>query len=332
MKPDPRVASGGHFSALSPHIEKDRLRARFANRRGGSRKRQQIALLPDGRLHLQDGPIDLVIGADGDLDALTLAFEAAARRFDTVLDELCAELPRLRSQATRGEDMPKGRIAHNMARAVLPYASSCFITPMAAVAGAVADEILGAMLAAAPLSRAFVNNGGDIALHLDAGQSYRIGMVERPDRLNIFGQAQIAAAAGIRGIATSGWRGRSFSLGIADSVTVLAADGASADAAATVIANAVDLPHHTGIVRLPANSLQPDSDLKGRLVTRSVPPLSPAQIAQALDAGVRVAQALVQAGQIAGAALQLQGCCQIAGRTGLTDASALIQEEGRAHA
>ena len=51
----------------------------------------------------------------------------------------------------------------------------------------------------------------------------------------------------MRGIATSGWRGRSFSLGIADAVTVLAATAAEADAAATVIANAVDLPGHPAI-------------------------------------------------------------------------------------
>ena len=48
----------------------------------------------------------------------------------------------------------------------------------------------------------------------------------------------LAAVTGspVRGVATSGWRGRSHSLGIADSVTVLAATAAMADAAATVIA------------------------------------------------------------------------------------------------
>ena len=65
----------------------------------------------------------------------------------------------------------------------------------------------------------------------------------------------------MRGIATSGWRGRSFSLGIADAVTVLADRAAAADAAATIIANAVDLPGHPAIVRVPACELAPDSDL-----------------------------------------------------------------------
>ena len=51
----------------------------------------------------------------------------------------------------------------------------------------------------------------------------RIGLVDRPDRPGLFGTATIRADDPVRGIATSGWRGRSFSLGIADAVTVLAA-------------------------------------------------------------------------------------------------------------
>ena len=82
----------------------------------------------------------------------------------------------------------------------------------------------------------------------------------------------------VRGIATSGRHGRSFSLGIADAVTVLAKTAAQADAAATVIANAVDLPGHPAILRRPACELQPDSDLGDRLVTRDVGALSEQEI------------------------------------------------------
>ena len=72
------------------------------------------------------------------------------------------------------------------------------------------------------------------------------------------------------GVATSGRHGRSFSLGIADAVTVLARTASQADAAATIIANAVDLPGHPAVRRMPANELQPDSDLGARPVTRDV--------------------------------------------------------------
>jgi ApbE superfamily uncharacterized protein (UPF0280 family) len=110
-----------------------------------------------------------------------------------------------------------------------------------------------------------------------------------------------------RGIATSGRHGRSFSLGIADAVTVLARTASQADAAATIIANAVDLPGHAAIVRCPANDLQPDSDLGARLVTRGVGVLSAGEVEDALEAGAACARRLLAAGLIDGAALRLQG-------------------------
>ena len=157
-----------------------------------------------------------------------------------------------------------------MHAAVEPFAHDDFITPMAAVAGSVAEEILGAMVQAAPLRRAYVNNGGDIALHLTDGETFTVGLIDRPDTFGLMRTAVIRAGDRARGIATSGRLGRSFSLGIADAVTVLAATAAQADAAATIIANAVDLPGHPAVIRCPANELQPDSDLGSRLVTRDV--------------------------------------------------------------
>src|SRR5260370_36644708 len=144
---------------------------------------------------------------------------------------------------------------------VRSYVLETFITGMAAVAGAVAEEILEMMISAAKLSRAYVNDGGDIALHLMPGERFVVGMVERPDRASLFGTTTIQSAHPIRGIATSGWRGRSFSLGIVDAVTVLADTAAMADAAATVVANAVDLPGHPRVGHVRACELAPDSDL-----------------------------------------------------------------------
>jgi ApbE superfamily uncharacterized protein (UPF0280 family) len=175
------------------------------------------------------------------------------------------------------------------------------------VAGAGAEAILAAMVEAAHLTRAYVNNGGDIALHLEEGATFEIGMVDRPDHPRLFGKLAIKSSDRIRGIATSGRHGRSFSLGIADAVTVLAADAPTADAAATMIANAVDLPNHPGILRVPADSLQPDSDLGARLVTRSVGNLAKAEIGRALARGARFADSLLESGRIQAAALHLAG-------------------------
>src|SRR5215471_8358143 len=227
--------------------------------------RAQIRLLPDGRrLHMHDGPIDLIVEAFGAPREVEAAYHAARARFITVLDDLCGELQILRQPVREDGLVPNGPIARRMFEAVRPHAAQTFITPMAAVAGAVAEEILWVMTSAAKLSRACVNDGGDIAIHLCEGEKFVIGMVERPDRPSLFGTTEIEFHHPIRGIATSGWRGRSFSLGIADAVTVLATTAAQADAAATIIANAVDLPGHPAIIRQPANELQPDSDLGPR--------------------------------------------------------------------
>jgi ApbE superfamily uncharacterized protein (UPF0280 family) len=264
----------------------------------------QTALLPDGRLHLQHGPIDLVVDAAAEPTHRAAAFRAAAARFATVLNELCAELPALRAPA--GADL-QGDVARRMAAAVQPHAASGFITPMAAVAGAVADEILATMLAAAPLRRAWANNGGDIALHLAPGEQTRIGMIDNPGKPGLFGTMTIRSGDAVRGIATSGWRGRSFSLGIADAVTVLATSAGAADAAATVIANAVDLPGHPAIRRVPACDLQPESDLGERLVVRGVGALSASETDRALALGAAVAERLLARGLIVAAALHCQG-------------------------
>jgi len=267
--------------------------------------RAQIRSLSDGRrLHLNDGPIDLIVEAFGDATAVQHAYQAASCRFVNILDELCEELPLLRQPPTLA---PQGSIARRMYAAVLPFSKNTFITPMAAVAGAVAEEILLAMTSAAGLSRAYINNGGDIAIHLATGESLTAGMIDHPERPSLFGMAILHSHHPVRGIATSGWRGRSFSLGIADAVTVLANTASQADAAATIIANAVDLPGHSAITRVPAHSLAPDSDLRDRLVTQAVGDLSVDESATALTAGSRVAQELLDKELIRSAALHLRG-------------------------
>jgi ApbE superfamily uncharacterized protein (UPF0280 family) len=274
--------------------------------------RTQTNFLPDGRrLHLQDGPIDLIIQAFGAVAEVRTAYEAAIRRFTTILDELCKELPLLRTQAGQNTPLPRGPTARRMSAAVAPYTDRIFLTPMAAVAGAVAEEILQSMTSAAQLSKAYVNDGGDIALHLAPGEHFVIGMIDRPDRPSLFGTAAVRAIDPVRGIATSGCRGRSFSLGIADAVTVLAKSAATADAAATVIANAVDLPNHPHVRRAPARSLSPDSDLGELLVTCEVGVLSDEDVNSALDAGVAVAEQLRSESLIHSAALHLRGMTRV---------------------
>jgi uncharacterized protein len=268
--------------------------------------------LADGRLHFNDGPIDLIIEAFDETPAVEEAYAAAWRRFATILDELCAELPLLRADP-RAAQAPNGAVARRMAAAVAPLRARRFLTPMAAVAGAVAEEVLEAMTAGRRLARAYVNNGGDIALHLEHDESFSVGMVDRPDLPSLIGRATIGGADRVRGVATSGWRGRSFSLGAADAVTVLAASAALADAAATLIANAVDIPGHPAIRRTPARELDPESDLGDRLVTVAVGPLTPGETERALASGAAEAEFWRERGLIEAAALRLNGRTRLVG-------------------
>lgn len=270
------------------------------------------APLGDGRVHFHHGPIDLVIGVDGEPAAVAAAIEHAWRRFVPLLGELVAELHRLRRCAEH-DDVPDGPVARAMHAAVLPFRPR-FVTPMAAVAGAVADAI-AACFEVPGVSRAFVDNGGDIALRLAPGAApYAIGVALERGALpgaHAHGRAlpatlRIAADTPWRGVATSGCGGRSLSLGIADSVTVVATDGARADAAATMIANAVDVPY-PGLRRAPASSLRDDSDLGERLVTVEVPPLPDDLVRRALDAGEACARVCLARGLVGAALLSLQG-------------------------
>lgn len=273
-------------------------------------------MLPDGRrLHLQHGPIDLIVEASGELAEVERAYGQAVERFRTVLTELVSELPLLRSPVSIDPCPLCGGTARRMWAATAPHVPT-FVTPMAAVAGSVADEVLSAMVEGRRLRRAYVNNGGDIAVHLQANECLRLGLVVDPADPRSPGSMEITHDMSIRGIATSGRHGRSLSLGIADSVTVLAATAADADAAATLIANAVDLPGHPEVRREAARALDPDTDLGDRLVTVEVGRLSETDVSTALAAGAVAAQDMIDRDLIEAAVLVLADNVQIVGHPG----------------
>ncbi len=263
------------------------------------------ARLGDGRLHLQHGPIDCIVEAFGAPSEVEAAYGQAAARFGDILPTLVRELPALRRPV--GDTIPllQGPVARRMVEAVWPH-RAVYVTPMAAVAGAVADELLAALVAGRRLDRAYVNDGGDIAVHLAPGHELRAGIVAAQSSPGLDGLARLTHDRPMRGIATSGRGGRSFSRGIADSATVLAATAAAADAAATMIANAVTVDH-PAIVRRPAVELDPDSDLGSLPVTVAVGPLPREAIDVALDRGAAEARRLRLCGLVDGAALSLAG-------------------------
>ena len=273
------------------------------------------ATTPDGsRLHLQHGPIDLIVEAYGPEPDVSEAYRRAWARFEPLLDELVEELPALRTPVGERDTALSGRVARRMDAAVSPF-SDRFITPMAAVAGAVADEICAEM-ARCDVRKAYVNDGGDIAMFLTSGESFDVGLVPVPHRPSVVGRATVGHDDPVRGVATSGRHGRSFSLGIADAVTVLAADAAGADAMATLIGNEVDLPGHPAVRRAPASELDPQSDLGERQVTVGVGSLREDEVVRALGAGVAEAEHMRSAGRIVAAVLCLDDHVISIGPTG----------------
>jgi ApbE superfamily uncharacterized protein (UPF0280 family) len=287
------------------------------------RMHAQRRLLDDGRWHFQHGPIDIVLQLAGDTQACADAVENTWQRFEQILPELVSELRFLRWPIS---ELTQHSFSHSVAQRMHRAAAQAvfesrdgFITPMAAVAGSVAQALLPT-LAQPGVDKAFVNNGGDIALHLQTGESWRVGVVTdlakaltamQTHELVVDGAFVISADMPVRGIATSGWQGRSFSFGIADSVTVLAATAAQADVAATLIANAVNIDDPR-IQRRPADSLRDDTDLGARLVTVDVPRLSEAQIEQALQLGLDCARDMQARGLIYAALLSCQGHAVVA--------------------
>ena len=261
----------------------------------------------DGRLLLSHGPIDIIAQAEG--RGRDEGYRRASDRFVTVLSELVSELALLRQPVSSGLK-PHGPIARHMVRAARLFLP-VFVTPMACVAGAVADEILGVMTGAGGIDRAWVNNGGDVAFFLAPDRSIEASIGKTSGT-----RIRVGSDHPVRGIATSGRVGRSHSLGIAERVTVLGRNAAEADVAATLVANAVDLPGHPAIGRTPASELSPDSDLGDRPVTVSVGPLDEAEVARALDRGAARARDYHDRGLISAAALALGGAERVVG--GLT--------------
>jgi len=270
------------------------------------------AFLSDGRLHLQHGPIDLIIEANGDAKDISIAYDAMAKRFETVLDELVLELKSLRQEVSSA-DNAKSPIAKRMIIAARKFNDE-FVTPMAAVAGSVADEIVEIGWTSSSLKKLYVNNGGDIAFRVGSGEQVVVGVTKSVIDPTLIGRLHFSANSNVRGVATSGFGWRSRTFGIADAVTVVSSCAAAADVAATLIANHVSLGDHPQVKVIAANLIDESSDLGDRLVTSSVGNLTKQEIETALDKGEHRANELYAKQLISGAFLALRGSVRSVGK------------------
>ena len=165
--------------------------------------------LDGDRLFLQHGPINLIVRAGGSAPAVEGAYQTLTGVFPGWLGALVDELPRLRSRESPQLPPPRGPIARRMTAAVRACTSG-FVTPMAAVAGAVADAAVAVLAARPGIEHAYVNNGGDIALHLSPGARLSVGVVPSMREAIPRARIEITYDSAVRGVATSGWRGRSY--------------------------------------------------------------------------------------------------------------------------
>lgn len=277
----------------------------------------QILELGDKTVLVDCGPMRMFVEAWRDGVLRTDACREAANAAIGFLAEVAQEHRSLKRPAMQMDEPRPGSIVHTMWQATRSIGDPD-LTPMAAVAGTIAGATAD-FLRDRGLSRIMVNNGGDIALYVAPGETLNVGI--RPDVRSpkVSHRAPVTPETQVRGIATSGIGGRSFTRGIASAATVLASCPAIADAAATALANATFVVSRA-VIQVNAEELYPDTDLRGVKVTTTVGELTGDEITTALD------QALTRARDLEGQGLIAGACLFVKGRMGVSEKLSKVLE------
>lgn len=263
-----------------------------------------INVLAEDRVFLNYGPVQMLLMARAHGLAMTEQLQEAAEYVMRILSDLSKVQKQAKDCLTLNETdhslfpLP----LRLMVEAVLE-AGDRTLTPMAAVAGTFAD-LAGDWLVEKGALKVMINNGGDIALRLLENEKTKVGLTPCIESSGYSHILNLTAKDGIGGVATSGLGGRSFTKGIASAVTVVAKTARVADACATLIANHC-FTEDPGISRLPAELLDPNTDIPGHLVTVKVGDLSPQTKAKALKNALQKAKELKSQGRIHGAVIFL---------------------------
>jgi len=255
-------------------------------------------------MFIEVGPSSVVVTAELGGTSYNFDETEVEKCLAQALAEISDWLPVLRQKGyriTQTLNMPP--VVRNMVEAVKAIDETT-MTPMAAVAGAVADMVKDRLLRE-DIDFISVNNGGDISLFSRARRTMRIGIGDigsgAPARY-------VIKVEGFRecGAATSGFGGRSFTLGLADTATVIAATGAIADAAATLICNETNVETDR-VIRKRAAEIDPCSDIGEEWVTVEIGALDDSLIKEALGRGLACARRLKDRFAILDAVITLRG-------------------------
>ena len=259
---------------------------------------QSIVLLDEETVLAECGPMRLAIRAwQNSRPQIALGRQAAQASF-TYLEAVAKHKTVLSDFAGNIKALPENDLAQRMIESVRAI-GDIDLTPMAAVAGTLADAVADWLFIRGS-SKVVVDNGGDIAIRLAAGETATVGIRPQIDCLDISHIAQLDDRRPSWGVTTSGLGGRSFTRGIASAVTVLAASASVADAAATAIANACFV-RDKNIRQAPAEQIDPNTDLAGKMVTISIGKLAGDKRKVAQINALQRAEDLVACGVIAGA-------------------------------
>jgi ApbE superfamily uncharacterized protein (UPF0280 family) len=259
---------------------------------------QSIALLDEETVLAEYGPMRLVICAwQNGRPQTSLCRQAAEVSFGYL--EAVAEHRKILAQPFKQiSTPPDNNIVQRMIQSVKAV-DDAELTPMAAVAGTIADAVAD-WLFDRGLTKVVVDNGGDIAIRLAAGQTATVGIRPQIDCLDISHMAHLNDHRPSWGVTTSGLGGRSFTRGIASAVTVIAVNASIADAASTAIANACFV-QDPNIRQVPAEQIDPTTDLAGQLVTIGIGNLTRSKRQIAQSNAIQRAEDLVADNDILGA-------------------------------
>ncbi len=268
---------------------------------------KNLQWLDGGRILAECGPMRLVIEARiGRVPQRDLCIQAASEAF-ALLEKIARQRQRLSRRYRNipddlGDDLVDD-LALQMLKSVLAVDHD--LTPMAAVAGTIADGVAD-FLYQRGMTRVIVNNGGDIAIRIGPDEIVKTGIRADLTQSTIRDVLTIGGEQASWGIATSGLEGRSLTRGVASAATVIAINARHADAAATSIANASYIEDET-VVQKPAEQLDPQTDIPGTRVTIQAGPFTEAKKDQALAGAIQKTTELVKKDLILGAYIVVDG-------------------------
>ena len=264
---------------------------------------QSIELIDVETVLAECGPMRLSIRAWKDNRPQQELSRQAAEESFAYLEAIAKHQAVLSDFAENIKALPENDLVQRMIQSVRAI-GDIDLTPMAAVAGTIADAVADWLFIRGS-TKVVVDNGGDIAIRLTANETAAVGIRPRITHLDISHVVNLDDRQPSWGVTTSGRGGRSFTRGIASAVTVIADNASIADAAATSIANACFVEDDS-IVQIPAEQMDLNTDLKGVNVTVDVGLLSPGKKIQAVQTALSKADTLCRQKLIVGALVALE--------------------------